>query len=100
MTFEERRIRAAALANRPTRADRLAAILAKINATAAQADGTWRTPVPPPWADPNDPGAPYLIRELDDGRFQVQVVSSEGDVIGGLGETVEDALARVEEKIR
>lgn len=100
MTLEERRIRAEARANRPTRADRLAALLAKINPTAAQADGTWRVPVPPPWADQNDPGAPYLIRELDDGRFQVQVVSSEGDVVSGLGETVEDALARVEEKMR
>ena len=100
MTIEERAARAAALANKPTRAERLAAVLGKINPGAAQPDGGWRVPAPPPWADPNEPGAPYLIRELDDGRFQLQVLGADGDVVGGVGETVEDALARVEEKIR
>jgi hypothetical protein len=107
MSREERAARAKELADKPSRADRLAALTEKINPDAADEDGRWHLPVAPPWGvervDEEDSGpeftAPYLIRELDDGRQQIQIVAADGDVFSAVGATIEDALTSLEAKM-
>ena len=103
MSLEERAKRAVELADRPTRADRIFAIVAKLNpdaAAACTATGRWRCRVRPPWAGPTDEAtAPYLIGELDDGTTAIQIISAEGDLIGATGATVDEALTKLEVKV-
>lgn len=84
----------------PTRADRLHAIIAKVAPKAAAyyaRDRQW-----PPNTDLNgktEAVAPYVITTTPDGGRRLRVIGDDGDVIGGTGATLEDALAAVEQKI-
>jgi hypothetical protein len=44
-------------------------------------------------------GAPYRIDELSGDRRRVRVYSEEGDVVSGIGATVEAAVAVIEAKL-
>lgn len=44
--------------------------------------------------------APYMITPLVDGRQKVTVTSDDGDVLSGVGATIDDALTALEAKLR
>jgi len=81
-----------------TKADRLFAIVKAVNAVAAIFHEESKT------SDPNGGGqwpggrAPYLITPHERGQ-RVAVVSSDGDVISGVGSTVDEAITHLEQKV-
>jgi glutamate synthase domain-containing protein 3 len=124
-----------AVAPKLNRAERLAALVARVNPSAAAAitkrAGKW------PYRDPQDQaaiesqhdnwlrgqgkrsqaenasveqaidqqerakrGAPYELQQLPDGRWRIRVFGDEGDSFGAVGTTVEDALSKLEVKVK
>ena len=68
------------------------AVEAKIKA------GDWNS-LPGDHAKPND-GAPYAVKETDAGQWNVKIRNAETeDVVGGLGNTVSEALDMLEAKL-
>lgn len=85
-----------------TRAERLHAVLTQLTPTAAQhytATGAW--PVRPGATvdEPAAAAAPYVIETLPDGRRRVRVIGEDGDVVSGVGATLDDAIAALEAKV-
>jgi hypothetical protein len=101
-----------------SRADRLNAVLAKTSpkqlAHFSDNDGVWlnRHPNPGTKRDTDDKpvlkdgkpqdarhsGAPYLIDERD-GRVRISVVSDDGDMLAGIGVTLDEAIDSLERKV-
>lgn len=44
-------------------------------------------------------GAPYVIDTLPSGQHRVRVYGDDGDVVAGVGNSLDDALAAVEQKV-
>lgn len=117
MSLKEREERAKALAGKPSRRDLILkviekrcpvrhAAMVKSMKTSARSGG----PGPGRWGPgkwtasgwtPDDPKtqAPYILEELDDGTWRVRVEAEDGDIIGGVGKTADEAVAALVQKV-
>lgn len=101
-----------------TRSDRIHALIGKLAPLAAAQHaetGTWPNTHPDPGQKRNDDdtpivndgepvparhsGAPYVIETLPDNRRKVTVTCEDGDVLAGIGPTLDDAIAKLEAKV-
>lgn len=84
-----------------TRVERLHAIVAKVWPAAMEQhaqNGSWPNRLEDPRKDEHS-GAPYLITTLKNGGRRIQVHGAEGDVIGGQGANMDEALSVLETKL-
>ena len=96
MSREERAARAAEQAKKGTPNDALMQCVATLcpkRFASYQKTGQWGD------LEDRSTRAPYLITEQDNGNRLVQIESEGGDVIGGIGATVPDAIAALARKV-
>lgn len=90
-----------------TSADRLHRVLGKVWPDAAAMHvktGAWPNRLDQPRTNAETKavehsGAPYEITTLPDGRRRVRVFSADGDAIGAVGATIDEAIAALERKV-
>lgn len=86
-----------------TRADRLMAVIEQLAPTAAlyhASSGAWPARPGASVDAPTETAAPYVIETLPSGGRRIRVIGEDGDVVSGMGATMDEALSALEAKIR